>query len=88
MFVFGVQLFRDRVNRILVLYQTKYINEILRRFNLDSVKSVGISGVVGFKFISEQCSKDDEDVQVMVDVFYRYAVGCLNYIVCWIRSDI
>lgn len=50
-FVFGVQFLRDRENRIFILYQTKYINEILRRFNLQDVKFVSISGSVGLKFI-------------------------------------
>lgn len=88
MFVLGVQLLRDRVNKTLLLHQTRYINETFKRFNLDGARPVTTPGVVGFKLTSEQCPTDDDDIQAMADVPYRYAVGCLNYIACWTRPDI
>lgn len=87
-FVLGVQLLRDRPHRTLVLHQTKYIDETLRRFNLQDAKPVSTPGSVGFKLSAQQCPQDDHEREVMNQIPYRHAVGCLNYISCWTRPDI
>lgn len=87
-FVLGVQLLRDRETHTLVLHQTKYIDETLRRFNLQDAKPVSTPGCVGVKLSTLQCPQDDDDQEAMSQIPYRHAVGCLNYISCWTRPDI
>ena len=50
-YVLGLEIFRDRTQRILGLSQKIYINKVLRRFNMDSCSASPVSLRKGDKLV-------------------------------------
>jgi len=55
--IFGVRITRDRKNRKLTLSQSEYIEKVLKRFNMQNAKPVGIPLAIHFKSSKEACPK-------------------------------
>ena len=56
-FILGMEIKRDRSSKKLWLSQQKYIEGILKRFNMQDCKSVKVPILVGTKLSADQCPK-------------------------------
>jgi hypothetical protein len=59
-FIMGMEIKRDREVRKLWLNQRKYIETILKHFNMQECKPVKVPIPVGVKLTVEQCPKTQE----------------------------
>ena len=72
-FILGMEIKRDRESKRLWLSQQKYIEEILKRFNIQDCKPIKVPIPIGTKLYVDQCPK------YMAHVPYANAVGSLMY---------
>jgi len=78
-YVIGIEIFRDRSQRLLCLSQNAYINKVLERFRMDKCSASPVSIQKGHKFSLMQCPKNDLERKQMEDIPYASVVGSLMY---------
>lgn len=83
-----VQVLRDRTQGTITITQTKYIEEILSKFNLASAKPVATPLAVGEKLSVDDQPSTEQEKDEMRLVPRKSAVGCLIYLNVWTRFDI
>ena len=86
--ILGMRISRDRKNKKLWISQEKYIEKVLKRFNMNNAKPVCSPLPVHMKLSSKQCPTTDEDKKKMKNVPYSSAVGSLMYTMVCTRPDI
>jgi hypothetical protein len=79
-FIMGMEIKRDRATRNLWLKQMKYIETILKRFNMHDCKLVKVTILVGAILTTEQCPKTQEEIKDMACVPYASVVGSIMYV--------
>lgn len=84
----GVQVLRNREKGTIALHQTKYLADILNRFNLSVARPMPTPLAAGVKLSSEDQPTSDQEKLEMQSVPYRQAIGCLIYLSVWTRFDI
>jgi hypothetical protein len=82
-FFLGMEVERDRAQRLLYINQIGYLKEILKRFRMEDCKAIGVSFDPKTK-LKKNVNKDDE----MVKVPYQQAVGSLMYAMLCTRPDL
>ena len=68
--------------------QEKYIEKVLKKFNMNNAKPMSSPLPVHMKLSFEQCPTTDEDKKTMKNVPYSSAVGSLMYSMVCTRPDI
>jgi hypothetical protein len=87
-FIMGMEIKRDRATRKLWLNQKKYIETILKRFNMHDCKPMKVLILVGAMLIVEQCPRTQEEIEDMARVTYASVVGSLMYVMICTRPEI
>ena len=86
--ILAMRITRDRKNHKLTLSQSEYIEKVLKRFNMQNEKPVGIPLASHFKLSKEACPKTQEEMAHMSKVSYASAIGSLMYAMIYTRPDI
>lgn len=84
----GVQVLRNRAKGFIILHQTKYLSDIVVRFNLSVARPMSTPLAAGVKLSSKDQPNTDQEKLEMQSVPYRQAIGCLIYLSVWTRFDI
>ena len=84
----GMRISRDMTNMKLKLSQEEYVENVLKRFNMESAKPVSTPLASHFKLSKEKCAVTDEEQNYMANVPYTSAVGILMYAMVNTRPDI
>jgi hypothetical protein len=82
-FFLGMEVERDRAQRLLYINQIGYLKEILKRFRMEDCKAIGVPLDPKTK-LKKNVNMDDE----MVKVPYQQAVGSLIYAMLCTRPDL
>eukprot|EP00253_Pinus_taeda_P020701 PITA_20701 len=83
-----MEIFRDRSNGKLWLSQQKYIEKIVLRFGMNTVKPVSVPLASHFKLSSSLHPNTDEQKEYMSRISYPNVVGRLMYAMVCTRPDI
>jgi hypothetical protein len=75
-------------NGTCLLNQSKYIENILSRFNMQECKPIGCPIEGGARLSKDMAPKTEEEIREMEKVPYRNAVGSLIYLVTGTRPDL
>jgi hypothetical protein len=78
-FILGMEIKRDRETRNICLKQMKYIETILKRFNMQDCKPVKVPIPVGARLAIEQCPSKHEKIEDMEHDPYAIVFGSLIY---------
>ena len=87
-YVLGIQIIRDRKNRLLALSQASYIDKVLTRFSMQNSKKGLLPSRHGVVLSKEQCPKTPQEEEDMRRVPYASPVGSLMYAMLCTRPDI
>ena len=87
-YVLGIQIIRDRKNRLLALSQASYIDKVLARFSFQNSKKGQLLTRHGIVLSKEQCPTTPQEEEDMRRVPYSSAVGSLMYAMLCTRLDI
>ena len=85
--ILGMKVIRDCSKKLIWLSQEKYIEKVLKRFNMDKAKPVSVPLAKHFKLSTMQCSTNEEEKKEM-RVPYFSVVGSLMYAMIYTRPDI
>ena len=77
-YVLGIQIIRDRTNKLLALSQASYIDKVLARFMMQNSKKGLLPARHGIALSKEQCPKTPQEEEDMRRVPYAYAVGIVS----------
>ncbi|GKF16071.1 putative RNA-directed DNA polymerase, partial [Tanacetum coccineum] len=86
--ILGIRIFHNRGAKKLHISQEKYIEKVLRRFNMDKSKVVSSPLTPNFKLIDKDCPSSKKNIEKMDKVPYASAVGSLMYAMVCTRSDL
>ena len=87
-YVLGIQIIRDRKNRLLALSQAAYIDKVLERFSMKNSKKGRLPSRHGIHLSKKQSPQTPEEEDAMRKVPYAFAVGSLMYAMLCTRPDI
>ena len=87
-YVLGIQIIRDRKNRLLALSQASYIDKVLARFSMQNSKKGLLPTRHGISLSKQQCPKTPQEEEDMRRIPYASAVGSLMYAMLCTRPDI
>ena len=87
-YVLGIQIIRDRKNKLLALSQASYIDKILMRFSMQNSKKGLLPFRHGVHLSKEQCPKTPQEIENMRQIPYASAVGSLMYAMLCTKPDI
>ena len=82
-YVVGMSIVRDREKRTMSITQKKYLEGVLKKFDMENCKPVSTPLEFGKKY--EELSKDDERFDKQM---YQRAIGCLTYAATISRPDL
>ncbi|RVX04750.1 Retrovirus-related Pol polyprotein from transposon TNT 1-94 [Vitis vinifera] len=77
-YILGIQMTRDRKNRLLALSQAVYIDKVLVKFAMENSKKENLSSRHGVHLFKEQCPKTPQDEEKMRRVSYASTVGSFD----------
>ena len=87
-YVLGIKISMDRTSKLLYLDQEKYIEKVLRRFNMNKYKPLNTPISKGQHLSKTMCSRDQTEILEMETVPYAQAVGSFMYAMTSTRLDI
>lgn len=87
-FLLGIEITRNRQTGIVELSQQAYIEQLLKRFNLQDVKPAMTLLLPGIRLTQDDCPSTDEEKEDMANVPYASLVGALMYAAIGTRPDI
>jgi hypothetical protein len=85
-FILGMEIKRDREKMKLWLNKRKYVETILKRFNMKECKPVKVLIPVGVKLSANQCPKTQGEEQDMCCVPYMSVIGIFMYAMVYTRQ--
>ncbi|OMO51796.1 Reverse transcriptase, RNA-dependent DNA polymerase [Corchorus capsularis] len=86
--ILGMDIIRDRKAGKLWLSQEKYVERILKRFNMQDAKSVSTPLANHFKLTKKSCPVSEKKKDEMAVILYSSVVGSLMYLMVCTRPDI
>jgi hypothetical protein len=84
----GVEFERDRANRTITMSQSKYMEEVLKRFNMEECKPIGTSLDVNSKLLKLTEEEFQGIQKEMQSIPYKAAVGSFMYAMVGTRPDL
>uniref|UniRef100_A0A2N9HFH0 Uncharacterized protein n=1 Tax=Fagus sylvatica TaxID=28930 RepID=A0A2N9HFH0_FAGSY len=86
--ILGMQILRDKKAKKLWLSQEKYVERVLKRFNIKHAKPVSTPLGGHFKLSKKSCPSSNKEKDNMASIPYSSAVGSLLYVMVCTRLDI
>ncbi|CAL8099507.1 unnamed protein product [Prunus armeniaca] len=87
-YVLGIEISQDRERGLLSLSHKRYIERILKRFNMENCTGCDVPFSKGDKLSSEQSPKTEQEKLEMQDKPYASLVGSLMYVQVCTRPDL
>uniref|UniRef100_A0AAV1VDZ4 Polyprotein n=1 Tax=Peronospora matthiolae TaxID=2874970 RepID=A0AAV1VDZ4_9STRA len=87
-FILGMEIDHNMTAGTLMIKQTRYIDDVAKRFGQENAKSVDNQCATGLKLSKSQSPATDEERRKMQSRPYRSLIGCLLYITTCTRPDI
>ncbi|GJU35047.1 retrotransposon protein, putative, ty1-copia subclass [Tanacetum coccineum] len=87
-FILGIEIYRDRLKRLIGLSQNAYMDKILKRYRIDNFKRGHIPMQERFDLNITQGASTPEEVKRMKNVPYASAVRSIMYAVKCTRPDV
>ena len=86
--ILGMQIYWDRNNKKIWLYQKNYLNKILRHFNMQDCKSISTPLPVNFKLSLNMYPTNEVERNEMSRIPYASAVRSLMFAMIYTRLNI
>ena len=87
-YILGIKIYRDRSKRMLGLFQSRYIDLVLKRFSMDGSKRGYLPMSQGIHLSKRMSPKTLEERNRMSFISYASAVGSIMYAMLCTRSDV
>src|SRR5579871_3623960 len=84
----GIEIKRDRKNRTVSLSQLKYIEDILKKYEIENCRPISTSINTNKKLSKAIYPKIPEEIKEIKNILYQSAIGSLMYLMLRTRLDI
>jgi hypothetical protein len=84
----GIQIIRDRSKGVIEINQSKYVEDVLKRFNMENSKPAATPMQAGVRLTKGMSPSTEEEIQEMEDIPYQSAIGSLMYAMLGTRPDL
>ena len=78
-YVIGIEIHRDRSQRVLGLSQKAYIEKVLKRFGMKDCTPTVAPIMKGDKFSKNKCPQNELEREQMKNILYASMIGSLMY---------
>ena len=86
-YILGIKIYRDRSRRMLGLSQSRYIDQVLKRFSMEGSKRGYLPIGHGIHLSKKMSPKTPEERNRMSSIPYASAVGSIMYAMLCTRPD-
>jgi Reverse transcriptase (RNA-dependent DNA polymerase) len=87
-YVLGIRIYRDRSRRLIGLSQESYLDNVLKRFNMQDSKKGNLPMSHGIDLSKKQCPKTTSELESMKKIPYASAIGSIMYAMICTRPDV
>ena len=87
-YILGIKIYRDRSRRMLGLSQSRYIDQVLKRFSMERSKRGYLPIGHGIHLSKKMSPKTPEERNRMSSIPYASAVGSIMYAMLCTRPDV
>ena len=87
-YILGIKIYRDRSRRMLGLSQSRYIDQVLKRFSMEGSKRGYLPIGHGIHLSKKMSPKTPEERNRMSSIPYASAVGSIMYAMLCTRPDV
>ena len=87
-YILDIKIYRDRSKRMLGLSQSRYIDLVLKRFNMEESKRGYLPISQGIHFSKKMCPKTSEERERMNSIPYASTVGSIMYAMLCTKPDV
>ena len=87
-YILDIKIYKDRSNRMLGLSQSRYIDLMLKRFNMEGSKRDYLPIGHGIQLSKKMSPKTPEERNRMSSIPYALAVGSIMYAMLCTRPDV
>jgi len=86
--ILGMEIHKDRKARKLYLFQRKYLEKVLNRFNMSICKPITTSLIAHFVLSAESCPTCEVEIEKMSYIPYSNTMGSLMYAMVCTRPNL
>ena len=87
-YILGINIYKDRSQRLLGLSQSGYIDKVLKRFRMQDSKRGFFSMSHGIKLSKSQCPTTKDERERMDKIPYASAIGSIMYAMLYTCPDV
>ena len=87
-YILGIKIYRDRSRRMLGLSQSRYIDQVLKRFSMEGSKRGYLPIGHGIHLSKKMSPKTPEERNRMNSIPYASAVGSIMYAILCTKPDV
>ncbi|GKE03239.1 hypothetical protein Tco_1395257, partial [Tanacetum coccineum] len=87
-YILGIKVYRDRSRRLIGLFQSAYIEKILKRYHMENSKRGSIPAQEKLRLSKSQGASTPAELKRMQNVPYASVVGSIMYVVRCTRPDV
>ena len=87
-YILGINIYRDRSQRLLGLSQSGYIDKLLKKFSMQDSKRGFLPMSHGIKLSKSQCPTTKDERECMDEIPYASAIGSIMYAMLYTRIDV
>ena len=87
-YILSIKIYRDRSKRMLGLFQSRYIDLVLKRFSMDGSKRSYLPMSQGIYLYKRMSPKTPKERNRMSSIPYTSAVGSIMYAMLCTRPDV
>ena len=84
----GIQIIHDHNNRMIQINQTKYIEDVLQRFNMQECKPAATPTQTGVRLSKSMSPSNDKETEDMNNIPYQNTIGSIMYVMLGTWPDI
>jgi len=87
-YILGIKIYRDRSKRLIGLSQDRYIDKVLKRFNMQDSKKGFLPMSHGVSLCKSRCPSTPDEQEKMNVIPYASAIGSIMYAMLCTRPDV
>jgi hypothetical protein len=87
-YVLGIKIYRDRSRRLLALYQSTYLDKVLKRFIMENCNKGNLPIIKGISLSVTQSLATEKEKSVMSNIPYASVIGSIMYAMLSTRTHV
>jgi Reverse transcriptase (RNA-dependent DNA polymerase) len=87
-YVLGIKIYKDRSQNLIGLSQGTYIDNVLKRFNMQDSKKGNLPMSHGINLGKKHCPSTNAEFETMKKILYASAIGSIMYAMIYTRPDV